>query len=58
MKTMQILITKMEVKAMKIMVGQYDKMWEDDGALLSMSALKEEGVNAVKMRHVRGNIDQ
>jgi hypothetical protein len=38
----------MKVEASKTMVGQYGKPWEDDDALLSMSALKEKGVNAVK----------
>jgi nucleolar GTP-binding protein len=42
------LIAEMKVEAAKTMVGQYGKPGEDDGALLSMSALKEEGVNAVK----------
>lgn len=42
------LIAEMKVEAAKTMMGQYGKLGEDDGALLSMSALKEEGVNAVK----------
>lgn len=42
------LIATMKVEAAKTMVGQYGKLGEDDGALLSMSALKEEGVIAVK----------
>lgn len=42
------LIAEMKAEAAKTMVGQYGKPGEDDGVLLSMSALKEEGVNAVK----------